>query len=231
MSSGQHPLSDAKRVLRIKALIHDIDVVVCMYPYAFMFQQLAKVIGMDSAKSRHFLSARHEVLSVLKQAQAPHLVLISEQLNDGSGLDLLRDIKRLDRDHRCIVVLNQNSVNAQRLARQLHADACIDENSLQERTGALIKALEAVQQGKTYTDPRLQDLRPSVHPADGQPLSERQQEILHWVAEGLSNREIGLQLNITPNTVRDHLSEVMRRLEVSNRASAVSTAFRLGLLP
>ena len=54
MSTGQHPLSDAKRVARIKALIHDIDVVVCMYPFAFVFQQLAKVIGMDSAKSRHF---------------------------------------------------------------------------------------------------------------------------------------------------------------------------------
>ena len=80
-------------------------------------------------------------------------------------------------------------------------------------------------------DPRLQDLNPSGHLADGQPLSERQQEILRWVAEGLSNREIGERLNITPNTVRDHLSEVMRSLEVSNRASAVSTAFHLGLMP
>ena len=52
MSTGQHPLSDAKRVARIKASLHDIDVVGCMYP--FVFQQLAKVIGMDSAKSRHF---------------------------------------------------------------------------------------------------------------------------------------------------------------------------------
>ncbi|QNJ27499.1 two-component system response regulator RR class II (RRII)-LuxR [Synechococcus sp. SYN20] len=69
-------------------------------------------------------------------------------------------------------------MSAQRLARQLHADACIDETSLQERTGALIEALEAVQGGKTYLDPRLQDLKPSVHPADVQPLSERQHEIL-----------------------------------------------------
>ncbi len=231
MSTNEHPLSDAKRVLRIKALIHDIDVVVCMYPYAFMFQQLAKVIGMDSPKSRHFFSARQETLSALKQARAPHLVLISEQLKDGSGLDLLREIKRLNPRHRCIVVLNQNSESAQRLARQLHADACIDETSLQERNGALIEALEAVHGGRTYTDPRLQDRHASVQPADGQPLSERQHEILRWVAEGLSNRDIAVQLNITPNTVRDHLSEVMRRLEVSNRASAVSTAFRLGLLP
>ena len=231
MSTSQHPLGDAKRVLRIKALVKDIDVVVCMYPFAFMFQQLAKVIGIDSPKTRHFFSTRQETLRVLKQVKAPHLVFISEQLNDGSGLDLLREIKRLNPDHRCIVVLNQNRVSAQRLARQLHADACIDEISLQERKGALIHALEAVQGGKIYIDPRLQDLNPSVQPADGQPLSERQQEILRWVAEGLSNREIGERLNITPNTVRDHLSEVMRRLEVSNRTSAVSTAFHLGLLP
>ncbi len=231
MSTGQHPLSDAKRVARIKALIHDIDVVVCMYPYAFMFQQLAKVIGMDSPKSRHFFSTRQETLSALKQAQAPHLVLISEQLKDGSGLDLLREIKRINPGHGCIMVLNQNSESAQRLAQKLHADACIDETSLQDRTGALIDALKAVQGGMTYVDPRLQNPNPSEYLADGQPLSERQHEILRWVAEGLSNRDIGVRLNITPNTVRDHLSEVMRRLEVTNRASAVSTAFRLGLLP
>ena len=117
MSTSQRPLSDAKRVLRIKAFVHDTDVVVCMYPFAFMFQELAKVIGMDSPKCRHFLSARHEALSVLKQAQLSASGLISDQLNDGSGLDLLRDIKRLDPDHRCIVVLNRNSVSAQRLAR------------------------------------------------------------------------------------------------------------------
>ncbi len=231
MSTGQHPLSDAKRVARIKALIHDIDVVVCMYPYAFMFQQLAKVIGMDSPKSRHFFSTRQETLSALKQAQAPHLVLISEQLKDGSGLDLLREIKRINPGHGCIMVLNQNSESTQRLAQKLHADACIDETSLQDRTGALIDALKAVQGGMTYVDPRLQNSNPSEYLADGQPLSERQHEILRWVAEGLSNRDIGVRLNITPNTVRDHLSEVMRRLEVTNRASAVSTAFRLGLLP
>ena len=53
---------------------------VCMYPYTFMFQQLAQVIGMDSPKNRYFFSARQETLSVLKQAKAPHLVLISEQV-------------------------------------------------------------------------------------------------------------------------------------------------------
>ena len=53
---------------------------VCMYPYTFMFQQLAQVIGMDSPKNRYFFSARQETLSDLKPAKAPHLVLISEQV-------------------------------------------------------------------------------------------------------------------------------------------------------
>tara|TARA_B100001093_G_C26809883_1_gene1007111 strand:- start:560 stop:1255 length:696 start_codon:yes stop_codon:yes gene_type:complete len=231
MSKSESPVNDAVRVLQIKALLREIDVIVCMYPYAFAFQQLAKVIGISSQKSRHFFSSRNESLRVLKQAKTPSLILISEQLRDGSGLDLLREIKRMNPCHLCIVVLNQNSLSAQRLARKLHADACINEQSMQENRGALIEALEAVHRGKKYIDSTLPGLNPSLHPAYELPLSERQLEILRLVADGFGNREIAAQLNITTNTVRDHFSEVMKRLEVSNRASAVSTAFRLGLLP
>ncbi len=231
MSQSQPPVNDAKRILRIKTLLRDIDVIVCIYPYAFAFQQLATVIGISSHKNRHFFSSRQESLRVLKQAETSFLILISEKLKDGSGLDLLREIKRVNPCHLCIVVLNQNSLSAQRLARKLHADACINEQSMQESRGVLIEALEAVQRGKKYIDPTLPGLNPSLHPVDELPLSERQLEILRLVADGFGNREIAAQLNITTNTVRDHFSEVMRRLEVSNRASAVSTAFQLGLLP
>ena len=54
MSKSESPVNDAVRVLQIKALLREIDVIVCMYPYAFAFQQLAKVIGISSQKSRHF---------------------------------------------------------------------------------------------------------------------------------------------------------------------------------
>lgn len=64
-----------------------------------------------------------------------------------------------------------------------------------------------------------------------QALLSLQLEILALVAEGLSNRQIADQLNISVNTARDHFSEILTRLDVSNRASAVSAALRLGLIP
>ncbi len=231
MNSPRHRVSDAQRVVEIKALLHDIDVVLCLHPFVFMAKQLATAIGMDSSKRRYFFSSRQEALSILQRAINPHLVVISETLRDGSGIDLLREIKRLNPQHRCIVILHESNRNSQRLARQLHADACIDEGSLQEQTGALIEALKAIQRQQKYVDTRLQSLDQPGPSKKELPLSERQHEILKWVAEGLSNREIAAQLNITTNTVHDHWSEIMRRLEVSNRASAVATAFRLGLLP
>ncbi|PTT95154.1 DNA-binding response regulator, partial [Pseudomonas sp. HMWF031] len=106
----------------------------------------------------------------------------------------------------------------------------LDERSVEKRSGALIQALAALQEGSRYEDPRLQDEHQAPHTSN-KTLSGRQLEILALVAEGLSNRVIAQQLQISSNTVRDHLSEIMLRLDVNNRASAVSSALRRGLMP
>ena len=53
-------------------------------------------------------------------------------------------------------------------------------------------------------------------------LSARETEILHWVAAGKTNPEIGLILDISTFTVKNHLQRVFKKLDVSNRAQAVS---------
>jgi DNA-binding CsgD family transcriptional regulator len=53
-------------------------------------------------------------------------------------------------------------------------------------------------------------------------LSRRQGEVLRWVAEGLSNAEIGERMSISPRTVQKHLENVFDRLGVRTRAAAVS---------
>ena len=87
-----------------------------------------------------------------------------------------------------------------------------------------------MKRGLHYVDP---SLMPTDRTETDTPvvLSERQLEILTLVAEGLSNRQIADQLHISVNTARDHLSEILTRLDVGNRASAVSSALRLGLVP
>lgn len=69
---------------------------------------------------------------------------------------------------------------------------------------------------------------PSVPPSDNPPLTEREREILHWVAAGLQNKEIAQKLDISLATVRNHIHRILEKLEVHSKLEAVSLAFRRG---
>jgi LuxR family maltose regulon positive regulatory protein len=62
------------------------------------------------------------------------------------------------------------------------------------------------------------------------PLSEREQEVLRLLAQGASNQEIAEQLVVTPATVKFHVSNILSKLQASNRTQAVARARSLGLL-
>jgi len=64
-----------------------------------------------------------------------------------------------------------------------------------------------------------------------EPLSERELEVLRLVAEGLTNREIGLRLYLSPNTIKRHTLNIYAKLGVHGRTEAVTVARNLGLLP
>ena len=61
-------------------------------------------------------------------------------------------------------------------------------------------------------------------------LTDRQREVLALVARGLTNREISERLAITANTVRSHVSRILRKLELTRRSQAASLAARYGLV-
>ena len=62
-------------------------------------------------------------------------------------------------------------------------------------------------------------------------LSERETEILTWVAKGKSNTDIGAILQISPHTVGTYLRRILSKLDVSSRTTAAVRAAQLGLLP
>ncbi|MGE5376390.1 MAG: LuxR C-terminal-related transcriptional regulator [Bacteroidota bacterium] len=72
-----------------------------------------------------------------------------------------------------------------------------------------------------------------VKPASGPrpELSEREQEVLALVAEGLSNQEIGGRLVISVTTVKTHVGNIFNKLGVTSRTQAIARATELGLLP
>jgi DNA-binding CsgD family transcriptional regulator len=68
-------------------------------------------------------------------------------------------------------------------------------------------------------------------PVEDKPvLSPRQQEVLSYLKEGLTNPEIAVKLGVTERTVKAHCQEVFDRLAARNRTAAVAAAMRMGLL-
>ena len=61
-------------------------------------------------------------------------------------------------------------------------------------------------------------------------ISEREEQVLGWVREGMSNQEIGVQLGISPLTVKNHVQKILRKLGAANRAQAVARAMSMNLL-
>jgi DNA-binding NarL/FixJ family response regulator len=70
----------------------------------------------------------------------------------------------------------------------------------------------------------------AVEPADDALLTERQIDVLRCVMHGYSNKLIGRELRISDQTVKNHITSVIRRLKVPDRTAAVVTALRLGLI-
>lgn len=61
-------------------------------------------------------------------------------------------------------------------------------------------------------------------------LTEREQEVLHWLVRGASNDQIARNLYITIATVKAHLSAIFEKLQVTSRTQAIVAALKLGLV-
>jgi DNA-binding NarL/FixJ family response regulator len=97
----------------------------------------------------------------------------------------------------------------------------------------LLNGIRVVAEGGTIVDPSLAGEATPGRDDDGPPhpiLSERQREILAMIALGYTNDRIASELYLSPYTVKRHVTGILARLGVPDRASAVAAGFRLGLL-
>jgi DNA-binding NarL/FixJ family response regulator len=94
----------------------------------------------------------------------------------------------------------------------------------------LFSALKVVQSGGRFFSPsidRLLDYNPSPEPHN---LSSREVEVLHLIAQGKTNKEIGQTLGISTKTVDNHRTRLMRKLNLHNGAQVARYAIQLGLV-
>jgi RNA polymerase sigma factor (sigma-70 family) len=98
----------------------------------------------------------------------------------------------------------------------------------------LIDTLRHVAAGEAFIQPEIASraLRELMHPTAAaiEPLSDREREVLVLLAQGGSNREIAEQLVISEGTVKNHVSNILGKLQAENRTQAADIARRRGLL-
>jgi DNA-binding NarL/FixJ family response regulator len=99
----------------------------------------------------------------------------------------------------------------------------------------LVRALKIVASGNMYVDPRvagrvLQKRATSgSRSADMNDLSIRETEVIGLIADGLSNKEISARLHLSEKTVKNHVSKIFSKLNISARSQAAVHAIRTGL--
>lgn len=102
----------------------------------------------------------------------------------------------------------------------------------------LIDAIKIVYAGEMYISPSMTRKLVAHHlqnnqtapPRHLQQLTNRELEVMHLLAKGMTNREIAAQLFISPNTVQTHRSHIMEKLELNNRADLIRYAVQHNLL-
>ena len=156
-------------------------------------------------------------------ATRPDVALLDVRLPDGSGIDVCRDIRSTSPAIACLILTAYDDDEAIYAAVIAGAAGYV----LKDIRGAgLIDSVRAVAQGKSLMDPGLtarvvERMRGSVRgDARLDSLSVREKQIMTLIADGLTNREIGLRLSLAEKTVKNYVSGLLSKLGLQRRTQA-----------
>src|SRR6202453_4778172 len=216
ISRSNGPMSDL-RSTPIRILIVDDHPVVL----AGLTSMLGTQAGVEVAGSA---SGGEDALEMLRTKPAD-LVLLDLRMPGMNGIDTLHALKRAKINARVIILTSFET----------------DED--------IYRAVQAGAQGYLLKDAPQSDMLEAIRPAHAARryfprhiaarlaermmrtnLTARELEVLQMLARGLTNKQIGSALDISGNTVRNHVNSGIRKLEVSDSTEAATTAIHRGLI-
>ena len=204
-------------------------------------------VGLRRTLEQHadlqIVGEAYDGLSALQQADrvAPDVALCDLRLPGMDGLAVIRALRQ--RHPRCGILVFTMSEDDEVLVQAIHAGAAAfaTKGSSSEALVALIRQVgtgrypinEQVLSRPPVAAHLLATFQQVQHlqTEEGElfmPLTRREAEILEWVARGSSNKEIAQGLAISDQTVKNHMSSVLRKLAVNGRTQAVLYAVRRG---
>jgi two-component system nitrate/nitrite response regulator NarL len=164
-------------------------------------------------------------------AEEPDVALIERNLPGLTGEQILNAIDRDGLDTRVVLISAEPAAGGVYLAIANGAAGYLTKGA---EAREICDAITAVARGQTILAPELQagiagEIR--LRAVDERPfMSEREQEVLKLIAQGMTAPQIARTIHLSTATVKTHLQHIYDKLDVSERAAAVAVAMRRGLL-
>jgi two-component system NarL family response regulator len=172
-------------------------------------------------------------LAAVGDGRCPDIVLLDLGLPGLGGQETLR---RLKRDHpgiRVLVLTSREEARLVQAAVREGADGYCLKGITPEHLLTVIKEVAA---GHGWFDAKVLGFMREAMLCEGSAplpsaaLTDREREVLRWIARGASNQKIGEQLHISEGTVRVHVHAILRKLGASDRTQAATIALTQGLI-
>ncbi len=158
----------------------------------------------------------------------PMVVIADLQLQDGTGLDIVRTIRKKS-DTTGLVVLTMHSGDDQIFAAmQAGASGFVGKDA--PATEVIKTARHAAVSPKAFVCAGLVGAMMRRRSGEVTSLTDREHDVLLLLAEGLNAAAIGGKLYLSESTTKSHIARIYQKLGAANRAQALVTAMRIGLL-
>ena len=189
-------------------------------------RQLLEFDGTISviAEANNGVECMEQLLSI-----HPDILLLDINMPNLDGLQVLNIIKTQKMDCKVIVLTIHNEIEYLIKAIDFNCDGYILKDS---DFDTLKNAIMTVYEGQTYIEPTLVPLL-NVRLAErdlmkdkSKELTRREVEVLKMIASGSSNKEIASTLSISERTVKNHVSNIFKKIDVSDRTQAAVFAIK-----
>jgi two-component system response regulator FixJ len=192
------------------ALIDDDEAVLDSLSLYFHSQKIATAA----------FSTAQEFLTALQRGKQFDCIVSDVRMPGMSGLDLVRELKSRNVGAPIVLITGHGDVDMAVAAIKVGAADFIEKPFDESRLLASVRnAIEESRQRKTIDERK--DL-----PAKFESLTARQRQVMELAVAGMSNKEIGSQLDISPKTVENHRAWVMERIGARNIAELVRLAMK-----
>ncbi|HKW44200.1 MAG TPA: response regulator transcription factor [Candidatus Eremiobacteraceae bacterium] len=160
------------------------------------------------------------------RTSAPDVVLLDLELPDGSGLVALDRLAPIAPQTRVVMFTVHESDDTVRAALNAGAMGYVRKGAPADEIAAAIRDVHA---GRMHVQPHVAAWLVAGRRGRAD-LSPRQRDVLRLIADGRSNKQIAESLSITERTVKFHVTSIMNKLGVDNRAQAAAAATKKQLL-